>query len=149
MPRLSRRRGVAVLGRGDERVFPGRYCTWFRGGESPSSPFAPLNETWLNLYRPSDYVGRGVNRSPWLDESNEPDTRETIPTADTNGDGPRLVEVCINLPGAHTTYRGSPHVAAHVNYLVERAAIGDEDEPPEVPLPDRMAVAMRQAETLR
>jgi hypothetical protein len=135
-----------------DRFFPDQYRDWYAGAHgTPQDGLLPLNDAWLNIYRPGDYVGRAVNRSPWGAASNEPDTREVVTRiAQAGRDGEptggtlELVESCINLPGAHTRYWSSAHVAANVNYLIERAA-GLDPAPPELPLPTRSEIADRSA----
>ncbi len=132
-----------------DRFFPGQYATWYLGGTgaSPAS-LSPLNDTWLNIYRPGDYVGRAVNRDSFATESNEPDTRQAIDASGLPDEGPQLIEACINLPGAHTRYWGSDHIAAHLDYLIERAA-GFDPDLPRLPLPTRTEIATETTRSIR
>jgi hypothetical protein len=131
-----------------DRFFPEQYGSWYSGGSTANGEtFLPLNDTWLNLYRPGDYVGRAVNRDAFAPESNEPDAHAAVaavPQRDGEGEPTgtelQLIEACINLPGAHTKYWGSDHVAAHLNFLIERAA-GHDPRLPRLPLPSRSEIA--------
>lgn len=122
-----------------DRRFPGQYAAWYLSSadqlDQKRKDLAPLNDTWLNMYRPADYVGREVNHvAPSDDMSPEnrlrlslaPGTVGVTP-ADVRIDGDRhgqlaFVECCLDVPGAHVGYFGLPVIAATLNFLIDRAA---------------------------
>jgi hypothetical protein len=121
-----------------DRFFAGQYTDWYRVGTPfAEQPLTPLNDTWLNIYRPGDYVGRAVNRNPSGESANVPGSETCMEAPGADPRRPVLLrDVCIDSPGAHTGYSGTRQVAAYLNYLVQRAAARDEHERNDVRLPN-------------
>ena len=110
------------------RFFPDQYEAWRLGAAVEDGAFWPLTDTWTNIYRPADYIGRSVHRRWNDDEVNSAGntwSRALRPPGAADREPSELLhlrEHCLDEAGAHTKYWSSPHVARHLMYLIHRAA---------------------------
>ncbi|MDH3225910.1 MAG: hypothetical protein OEM67_02320 [Thermoleophilia bacterium] len=145
--RLGQLQSVSMLSFGSpirqlyDRFFAGQYANWYRSDIPFSEPsLAPLSDTWLNVYRPGDYVGRAVNRDPSGEDANLPGSQTcTKAYGEDPGRPVELREACINSPGAHTGYWDTHYIAAYVDYLIQRAAAPSERVRNDVMFPDPLS----------
>jgi hypothetical protein len=105
-----------------EERLPGQY-DWTSGGAGAlAERLTMVAGTWVNAYRPRDYIGRSVFHPPGRGWTTTPGVTLTRWLAVPGTPGlTQLVDACIPGAGSHTGYFGDPHLAAWLDAVLRRA----------------------------